>query len=438
MMIVLEYGIEKVNFEKQKEELKEFIEQPVVSTELDTFATSGKMSDFLSGGLVGVLSGHKVTGEELNSFVTKLQRCFVEINERNRKVIKGFGQIYETFEALDKGYIQGILIGVKSAEKASQEAKNAQKDVDDTIKALQGTINKLKEFKDEVGRYSHLKDIDKIWNDILQLDRNLKIISKKIEEQETTLNKRIAELNQFRTKIEKQAHINDIDDIWIDIKSSNLKVEEISTNLKRLSNDLKTKTDELLAFKDKLEKSEHIKDVDLIWEKVEEFPKDISRLSKDFGEIVRTIEKDIETFTKFIGSQEHFSDVDKIWEMLQEVQKKTQDFSVDLEEYKESQHKVDEKIFELTSFFVKLQSLQHIGDVDDEWEYSHDMAKKLDRTENRISDTEYKVREYEEKLAHCEIENLQLKNRMNRVYIIASSALGVSIIQLILLFVGIL
>ncbi len=438
MMIVFEYAMEKDNSEKQREELKNFDEQSVMGTKFDMFETTGQLSDFLSGGVGGVLSGHKVTGEELNSFVTNLQRKLIEVNKQYMSVNKEVGQINKKIETLDEKYIQYGLAGVKSAEKASQEAKNAQKGVDDTIKALQGIINKLEEFKDEVGRYSHLKDIDKIWNDILQLDRNLKIISKKIEEQETTLNKRIAELNQFRTKIEKQAHINDIDDIWIDIKSSNLKVEEISTNLKRLSNDLKTKTDELLAFKDKLEKSEHIKDVDLIWEKVEEFPKDISRLSKDFGEIVRTIEKDIETFTKFIGSQEHFSDVDKIWEMLQEVQKKTQDFSVDLEEYKESQHKVDEKIFELTSFFVKLQSLQHIGDVDDEWEYSHDMAKKLDRTENRISDTEYKVREYEEKLAHCEIENLQLKNQMNRVYIIASSALGVSIIQLILLFVGIL
>ena len=130
-----EYSIVKTDFEKQKKELKDFAEQPDTSTELDKFSTSGKFSDFLSGGLLGLID-HKVTGEEMNKLVTELQTCFAEINERDRKVIKEFGQVYETFEALDKGYIQGILIGVKSAEEASKEAKAAQKDIDDTISKI--------------------------------------------------------------------------------------------------------------------------------------------------------------------------------------------------------------------------------------------------------------------------------------------------------------
>lgn len=176
-----EYSIQKTDFEKQKKELKAFSEQPATSTELDQFSTDGQWSDFWSGGLAGVLSGHKVTGEEINSLVTKLQSCFAEINECYRKVIKEFGQVYETFEALDKGYIQGILISVKSAEKASQEAKDAQKDINDTIKALQITINKLKEFKGEINQYAHLKDIDDIWCDIKRFGIELESISTELK-----------------------------------------------------------------------------------------------------------------------------------------------------------------------------------------------------------------------------------------------------------------
>lgn len=168
-----EYNIERANFERQKNELRSFSEQPATSTELDKFETEGQWGDFWAGGIPGFLGGHKVTGEELNSLVTKLQSCFVEINERDRKVIKEFGQVYETFEALDKGYIQGIEISVKSAEKACQEAKKAQKDIEDTMKALQGTVKKLKEFKDEVKGYDHLKDIDEIWNYYHYLDEYL-------------------------------------------------------------------------------------------------------------------------------------------------------------------------------------------------------------------------------------------------------------------------
>lgn len=195
-----EYTIEKADFEEQKEKLKIFAEKPATSTQLDKFSTSGKLSDFLSGGLLGLID-HKVTGDEMNELVVKLQSCFVEINEREREVIKEFGQVYETFEALDKEYIESIIISVKSAEKASREAKAAQKDIDDTIKALQITISKLKEFRDEVNEYDHLKDIDEIWNYYHYLDGYLKDWSKNLDKKETGLTRQIAELSQLKNRV---------------------------------------------------------------------------------------------------------------------------------------------------------------------------------------------------------------------------------------------
>lgn len=189
-----EYSIVKTDFEKQKQELKEFAEQPATTTELDKFSTNGKFSDFLSGGLFSLID-HKVTGEEMNKLVTELQACFSEINERDRSVIKEFGQVYETFEALDKGYIQGILIGVKSAEEASKEAKAAQKDIDDTIKALKMTVQKLQEFKNQVKTYAHLDEIDELWSQVQNLNNTPSSqIEKKIEEasnENSKLRKRI-------------------------------------------------------------------------------------------------------------------------------------------------------------------------------------------------------------------------------------------------------
>ena len=378
-----EYNIEKTNFEKQKNELKSFAEQPATSTKLDKFSTNGKWSDFLSGGLPGLLSGHKVTGDEINSLVTELQSCFAEINERDRRVIKEFGQVYETFEALDKGYIQGILIGLKSAEKASQEAKDAQKDVDDTIKALQKTISKLKEFKDEVNGYTHLKDIDKIWNDILQLDRELKRVSQKLKEQETSLTQKISELSQFRIKIEKYKHINDIDDMWDTIKGSSEKIESISKELKTLSKNLTTKTKEMITFKNDLEKSEHIKDVDIMWNKL-----------------------------LFCMS--------------------------DLDEYATSQKRMEEKLSEIDQFILQVKDIAHIDDIDDEWEYSHSIGEDIQKTVIRVSDAEDKISGCEERIQFYENENSQMKQRINIAYIVAGGALGISIIQIVLQFMGVL
>lgn len=259
MKIVPRYSIQKADFEKQKKELKAFAEQPATSTELDMFSTDGQWSDFWSGGLAGVLSGHKVTGEEINSLVVKLQSCFAEINELVRKIIKEFGQVYETFETLDKGYIQGILIGVKSAEKASQEAKDAQKDINDTIKALQITINKLKEFKGEINRYAHLKDIDDIWCDIKRFEIELESISTELKTQSANFDKKISILEQVRTQIEKTRHFNDIDAEWEfshgltkNIEATDNKVLTVEKNIQEYGERLQKTEDENVQLKSKI------------------------------------------------------------------------------------------------------------------------------------------------------------------------------------------
>lgn len=489
MTIVSEYNIEKADFEKQKEELKSFAEQPATSTELDKFDTDGQWSDFWGGGLLGVLSGHKVTGEELNSLVTKLQSCFVEINERNRKVIKEFGQVYETFEALDKGYIQGILIGVKSAEKASQEAKSAQKDIDATIKALQITINKLKEFKDEVKGYHHLQDIDEIWNHHHHLDGYLNDLSKKIREQETNLARQITELSRFKTKIEEQKHMNDIDDIWRDVQDTIEKNKGLSKGLKDLSVDLTIKTKELSDFKNKLEHFKHIKDIDMMWDniqsidrkvsnltkKMEEFSFDVSEkittlvelrdilagcehikdideiwndveklqdsaseLATRFNEKISQIEKDVSRYEGFLNRQKHFNDVDTMWEGLQENQERIQSCVSNIAEYAEIQRNLNEKLSAVNQFVVKVQRFEHIDDIDETWNYAHNLEKSIEKSSDRISDVEGQICGYEERIQLYENKNSQLKNRLNIAYIIAGSALGVSVIQMILLLTGIL
>lgn len=292
MKIVLEYSIQKADFEKQKKELKTFAEQPAINTELDKFSTDGQWSDFWAGGLAGVLSGHKVTGEEINSLVTKLQSCFVEINERNRKVIKEFGQVYETFEALDKGYIQGILIGVKSAEKASQEAKDAQKDIDDTIKALQITIDKLKEFKGEINQYAHLKDIDSIWENTKNLQEEVSRLSdnleKRIEKVETEISK-IVELAKG------QSHFGDIDNIWEGLQEvqktvgihseSIIRYEEVQ---ERIDKELSDVSD----FISGIQQIEHFNDIDAEWEFSHELIRNIEAIDNK----VLTVEKNIQEY----------------------------------------------------------------------------------------------------------------------------------------------
>lgn len=438
MKIVSEYSIQKADFEKQKKELKAFSEQRATSTELDKFNTDGQWSDFWAGGLPGVLSGHKVTGEEINSLVTKLQSCFAEINERDRKVIKEFGQVYETFEALDKGYIQGILIGVKSAEKASQEAKDAQKDINDTIKALQITINKLKEFKGEINRYTHLKDIDDIWCDIQRFEIELESISTELKTQGANLDKKISTLEQLKTRIEKTKHFNDIDSMWRTIKNQGEEVGGFSRKLAELSNQLNEKINDMLAFKKEIERAKHIKDIDSIWVNTKNLQEEVSRLSDNLDKRIEKVETEISKTVELAKGQSHFGDIDNIWEGLQEVQKTVGIHSGSISRYEEAQERIGKELSNVNDFISGIQRIEHFNDIDEEWEFSHGLIKSIEETDNKVLTVEKSMQEYIGRLQRAEDENVQLKSKVNTAYIVAGGAIALSVVQFILQLIGIL
>ena len=385
-----EYSIEKTNFENQKNELKKFAEQPATSTELDKFSTGGQWSDFWSGGIPGVLSGHKVTGEELNNLVTELQTCFAEINARDQKVIKEFGQVYKTFEALDQGYIQGILIGVKSAEKASMEAKAAQKDVDNTIKALQKTIDKLKQFKDQVNRHKHLKDIDEIWSDVHRINGQIKDVSERIKKQEP-------------------------------------QIKALSTKINETVGGMQEHIDNLTAYKDSLEKIEHISDVDSLWTDVEALKKTTSVLSESFESKAKDLTEGLSEMKAFRESQKHFDSIDDMWERLKTSEKNVQRCIEDLS-----------RLSNAVVFVESIKEMDHIKDVDDEWEYSHSLGEAVERLSGKVADADSTIAELKEKIAFFDEENILLRSRMKIAYAIAGGALGLSILQLILCLMGIL
>lgn len=379
--------IKKANFEKHKQELKEFAEQPATNTELDKFSTGGKWSDFWTGGLPAVLSGHKVTGEELNNLVTELQTCFSEINERDRKVIKEFGEVYKTFEALDQGYIQGILIGVKSAEKASQEAKDAQKDVDDTIKALGKTINILKEFKDEVNSLEHLKDVDNIWNDVLQINNQIKALNKKIDKQDP-------------------------------------KIANLSTKIDNAVNGLQSHIDVLLEYKGNLERIVHLSDIDSVWNDVNILKNQISDITKTFDSETTHIKGELSELMSFSKSQKHFDSVDDMWDRLLSSEDNLQ--------------KCINELGRISNSYDFINNLNHINDIDEEWDYSHSLGMEIENLSGEIKKYDKDFEYLRSKIDSINSENLALKNKIKLAYIVTGIAMGVTLLQLVLSFMGIL
>ena len=163
------------SFELNKEKIKKFSANLPRPIELN--AVAEKRFCFFD---------HNVTGKEFNSLLQDLQKALCDSNEVDRKIIKEFASIYNTFESLDKGYIQGICASVASAEESSQQAlaanekaRLAQDRINITMKALQNTVEKYQEKFTEI---------------YLELEQQ-----KKLSE------KAVADVEEYKTKIDAQS-----------------------------------------------------------------------------------------------------------------------------------------------------------------------------------------------------------------------------------------
>lgn len=177
--------IQTHDFDEAKNQLKEFSEKIPSSIDLETVAANG--------GLFGWFD-HNVTGDELNRLTTQIQSHLININNLNLETIKEFGQVYNALELLDKDYIQAIILSIKAAEKASEQAKRsaseAQKntiDISKSIEVQKKTISALNSFKMQIDKYEHLKDIDEIWSDCQTFKKDMSLISSRIKSKKEEL-----------------------------------------------------------------------------------------------------------------------------------------------------------------------------------------------------------------------------------------------------------
>ena len=184
-----ELTIQAHDFENYKKELKRFSEKIPSSIDLPTVATEA--------GLFGWFN-HTVTGAELNELTNQVLAHLIATNSYLIDSIKEFGQVYNTFEALDKEYIQGILVAVKAAEKASNQAKESaskaeinSQDIAKTIEVQSKTIAVLNKFKEQLDKYIHLENVDEMWSDYQMLKNDISPINSKLN----ILDKQIKQLS---------------------------------------------------------------------------------------------------------------------------------------------------------------------------------------------------------------------------------------------------
>ena len=264
--------IKKHDFEESKNQLKVFSEQTPKDLELRKVE--------ISGGFFG-LGDHTVTGNELNSLTTQIQDYLIDFNSLHTKFIKEIGQVYNALEALDKDYIQAILIAIKAAEKANDEVKVAQGDITNTIELQKKIINVLTQFKQKIESYVHLADVDTLWDDALKIRDEISSISNEIRNINASAKNQfqaVETLNKFKTTLEECEHLKDIDMLWSQSESFRKEISGINKKLDGTAISIDSQEQSiglLLQFKDKLDNYEHLEEIDEAWDKCKTFEMDI-------------------------------------------------------------------------------------------------------------------------------------------------------------------
>ncbi|HEL2221523.1 TPA: hypothetical protein TZH73_001738 [Streptococcus suis] len=225
------------DFENAKNEIKIFSEQTLM--DLDIRRVKNKkdgvevFGDLLLGR--GFNLDHVVTGDELNDLTSQIQKNFYNINNTLIKLIKEFGQVYSALEALDRDYIQAIILSIKATEETSKGLQKTQEQIKKIVENQRRTLEELKKFKQKIDGYVHLDEIDQLWTYVEEQKRYLKEIDRigteQAERLETALQdvyniskrvsaseKDIQNLHENINKVNGIAHLEDVDNIWTTVK----------------------------------------------------------------------------------------------------------------------------------------------------------------------------------------------------------------------------
>lgn len=332
-----EIEVKRHSFELAKNRLKEFSEKP--EAEL-------RINKVKEGSWFFNLGDHFVKGDELNNRLGTIQEHFISVNTTNNTIIKEFRAIYDVLDILDKDYIASIVENVKAIEKTGEDIKIQQKTLKQHNRQLNLQQNKLnvhqteiekqvtnifkivtvvRDFKEKLESYSHLTDIDEIWDSCKTVQKELRTSTDNFAEFSSKTTADITEINNKNKDLSEQ-----VNGELAELRSESESLKEILCKLSKKLEDTAISLEsriplieETTAFAEHLKNIAHIDDIDLVWDNTN---KTMQRLA-GVEDRLKNIESDIlkmqkhsekiDFFVTAINSYVHLRDIDKMWDGLE-------------------------------------------------------------------------------------------------------------------------
>lgn len=434
--------IKRHSFELAKNRLKEFSKKTESELAIDKVQTDG--------GFLG-LGDHKVTGYELNRRLETIHGHFIAVNATNNKVIKEFREVYNALDVLDKDYITSIVANVKAIEKTSNDVRTQQEtlkqhneklanqqnkldahqtEIEKNVANISKIVTALNVFKEKLESYSHLTDIDKIWNDCQKWHREISELSTSLSSallvgKENT--KEISEIKQILVTAENK---------FIQLFDA---LDEQRTNIEAL-----------ISMANELEAITHLKDIDAMWDSLTQAHTGLDKLHQELdstNSIITRHQQELEDIIDFIGKlskYEHLKDVDTMWSTVEEHGEKLVALAEKSDNTDNSVKNNQTAIDELKKYRQELSSISHLKDVDNLWNTSINQSNQIEELQNQVAETQNLI-QYNKEIADqslafekekTDVALQKLNKKLQYAYWIAGGAMVLALVELLVILLG--
>ena len=320
---------------------------------------------------------HNVTGSEINDNLVKpLQDKLIKQNEHIKKLFDTADEVYKALDYLDKEYVSGIVGTAEAAALASDQALVASKKAEQASnQALDASSQALDATKKATIAQNDIK------NTIAALQQTVTI------------------LKTFKEKVSQE-------------------LEALSSIGERFT-------------------------------PIENKISDIEQTGKTFKTSISLIDS-LQKYRTLLESYQHLGDIDAIWSDVEGHKKELASFHLQVDNFVEktnqSTARVNADIEALQKFRTLLESYQHLGDIDAIWSDVETLKKEYFNLHQNLSSfieaTNSEQEKIKETIHQMEIENnlvrQQYDKRMKIAYWIGGCAVGLTIVNYVLQFIGIL
>lgn len=310
------------------------------------------------------------------------------------------------------------------------------------IPVIQATAS----FAERLKNVAHIDDVDSMWDDINKAKENVDTIENSLQNIETDIlkmQKHIDEIDSFVAILNGYTHLQDIDNMWDDLDVCKTNIEKINENIQTHQNELDTLATtstehkeyidalfknladaveyaldsrnlitELETFRAEVSALHHLMEVDEIWKQTQDHQIRINRVEKEGN-----------------------SRTDKLNELVQADVK-----------MRESIDSNERDINDLKEYRDKLGGISHLDDVDSIWKNVEEHTSQLIECERRDEDLAATIQKNKEEVDKNIADAVQTTNaaiesltkKVKYAYWIARGSAGLAIIELILLLIKVI